>query len=153
MALFKKTKTDAKTENQDIDFLKQSINSVVEDKSSTTGDKLPKLSNILGNKPDAKSKLSDINFEAMSIEERNKGNAPGDKRSEQTDQKPDIGAVRAALESSIKEKNAATATATTAVKPVAQATQVNPSAATATTAAKPVAQATQVNPSAATATT
>ncbi|MBW6518875.1 MAG: hypothetical protein K0A89_10295 [ANME-2 cluster archaeon] len=166
MSLFKKSKTDTKTEeNKDIDFLKQSINCDIEEKPSRAGDKLPKLSDILGNKPDVKSKLSDINFEAITIEDRNKGNVTGDNKSDQTNQKPDVGAVRAALESAIKEQAAAAAAAklvaqatpakppaaasTPVAKPVTQASPVNSPAAASTPVAKPVAQATPVNPPAA----
>ncbi len=154
MTLFKKSKTDSKKEdNKDIDFLKQNITSDLDEKTSKTSKTVPKLSDILGSKPDVKSKLSEINFEAKTIEERNKENVPEGNKSEPSTQKPSIGNVREALASAIKEQSAAAAAPTTAAKPEAQATPVKPPAAAPTTAAKPEAQATPVKSPAAPATT
>ncbi len=154
MTLFKKSKTDSKKEdNKDIDFLKQNITSDLDEKTSKTSKTVPKLSDILGSKPDVKSKLSEINFEAKTIEERNKENVPEGNKSEPSTQKPSIGNVREALASAIKEQSAAAAAPTTAAKPEAQATPVKPPAAAPTTAAKPEAQATPVKPPAAAPTT
>ncbi|MCG7848495.1 MAG: hypothetical protein MIO93_04870 [ANME-2 cluster archaeon] len=152
MTLFKKTKTDSKKdENKDIDFLKQNITSDLDEKTSDKSETVPKLSDILGNKPDVKSKLSEINFEAKTIEERNRGNVPDENKSEPSIKKPGIGDVREALASAIKEQSAAAAI--TATKSEAQATMVKSPATEATTASKPEAQATTVKSSAAEATT
>jgi len=129
MTLFKKTK---KEDNNDIDFLKQNITSGLDEKTSKTSEAVPKLSDIQGNKADVKTKLSEINFEAKTIEERNKENVSEENKSEPTIKKPSIGDVREAIASAIKEQSAPAVT-----KSEAQATSVKPPAAEATTAAKP----------------